>query len=159
MNKVTLIGRLTEDPKLVESAKGGFVRFTLVTNEKGYTTKNGTVVEDTADFHNCICFGGSATYLARYGVKGSMTVVDGKITHGQYQNKENVTVYTTTISANEVQVLFPPKQQGSTYDVNQSKSSQNSYQQKPVSNNSNVRNNVEPVAPPRQNGNTNDLPF
>ena len=102
MNNVAPIGRLTKDPELfyTQNTQTAVARFTLAVDR---LVKSGE--EKKADFPRIIVFGKQAENCGKYLKKGSLICVLGRIQTGSYQNKNNVTVYTTDIVANRVQFL------------------------------------------------------
>lgn len=102
MNNVVLIGRLTKDPELsyTQNTQTAVARFTLAVDR---VVKSGE--EKKADFPRIIVFGKQAENCSKYLKKGSLICVLGRIQTGSYQNKNNITVYTTDIVANRVQFL------------------------------------------------------
>lgn len=101
MNKVHIIGRLTRDPE-VRYAQGdnatATARFTLAVDRK--FKKDG---QQDADFIGCVAFGKIAEHVERYYKQGMKMVLSGRITTGNYTNKDGVKVYTTDIVAEEVE--------------------------------------------------------
>ena len=102
MNNVVPIGRLTKDPELfyTQNTQTAVARFTLAVDR---LVKSGE--EKKADFPRIIVFGKQAENCGKYLKKRSLICVLGRIQTGSYQNKNNVTVYTTDIVANRVQFL------------------------------------------------------
>ena len=100
MNNVVLPGRLVRDPELTylqnekHTAK---TRFTLAVNREGQ--------RDVADFVPIIVFGKQAENCNQYLGKGSLVAVNGRIQTGSYKNKDEQTVYTTDVFANDVEFL------------------------------------------------------
>lgn len=103
MNKVTLAGRLTNDPIIRTIGESICANFTIAVNRK--FKKDG---EQTADFINCKAWSnkgnGPATFIEKYFHKGDGIVVSGRIETGSYQ-KDGKNVYTTDIVIEEVE--FP----------------------------------------------------
>lgn len=97
MNNVVLIGRLTKDPEVAytQNSHTALARFALAVDR---VVKSGE--EKKADFPRIIVFGKQAENCGKYLKKGSLICVLGRIQTGSYQNKNNVTVYTTDIVAN-----------------------------------------------------------
>ena len=55
LNKVILIGNVGKDPDVKYFDNGNCVaNLTLATNERGYTTSNGTQVPERTDWHNIV---------------------------------------------------------------------------------------------------------
>ena len=61
--------------------------------------------KEGANFINCQVWGKSAEYLTKYGIKGSIVVVDGTIETNNYQDKEGKTVYKTYVLANQIKLI------------------------------------------------------
>ena len=78
VNKVTLIGRLGQDPEVKALNSGTTVtKFSLATSEK-YKDRNGERQEDT-EWHNVVAWGKLAEICGQYLQKGSLIYVEGKI--------------------------------------------------------------------------------
>lgn len=96
MNRVILIGRLTQDPN-VRTATGGsdlvVARYTLAV-DRGVARQGN---QPTADFITCVAFGKNGEFAEKYLKKGVKIAVEGHIQTGSYKNKEGQTVYTTEI--------------------------------------------------------------
>lgn len=101
MNSVVLIGRLTKDPQVRNTANGMAVAsFTLAVDRP---TKSGE--KRQADFPRIIAFGKTAETCGKYLSKGRQIAVSGQIRTGSYQNQNGDTIYTTDIVANRIEFL------------------------------------------------------
>ena len=101
MNKLFLIGNLTRDPEMSETATGvAFCRLGIAVN-RPYQGSDG---ERATDFFNITGWRGQAENCARYLKKGSKAAVSGSIQTRNYEN-EGRRVYVTEIAADEVQFL------------------------------------------------------
>lgn len=89
MNKVFLIGRLTRDVDSKAAGETSVARITVAVDRK--YKKDGQV---EADFINCVAFGKTADFIAKYFSKGSKIVIEGRWQTGSYTNKEGQKVYT-----------------------------------------------------------------
>jgi len=76
VNKVILLGRLTDDPVTKPVGDTNVTEFTLVTNKR-YTTKAGEKKED-AEFHNVVAWGKMGETIAQYKKKGEELYVEGE---------------------------------------------------------------------------------
>ena len=85
LNKVILVGRLTQDPELKQTDKGIEVtRFGVAVN----TAQNKT------DFFDVVAWRQTATFICRYFKKGDGICVDGYLSSRSYEkNGEKRTVY------------------------------------------------------------------
>ena len=99
MNRVVLVGRLVRDPDVRALNDGKTVSKFTVAVDRRFKNKNG---EKEADFIPVVVFGKPAEFVAEYVKKGNMVSVAGRITTGSYDNKEGKKVYTTEITADEV---------------------------------------------------------
>lgn len=102
LNRVILMGRLTRDPDLRETAQGlRIARFTVVVDRY---SKSG----DKADFISCTAFGQKAEFIERYFGKGRMIALEGSLKTGSYE-KDGATVYTTEVWVDQVSFTGEPK--------------------------------------------------
>ena len=111
MNRVCLVGRLTKEPDMRISPSGTNVtRFSIAVNR---TRK--VEGQPDADFINCVAFGKSAEFIAKYLQKGYLVSVDGRIQTGSYENEKGQRIYTTDVLCDSVQNLT--QKQDGTKDV------------------------------------------
>ena len=104
MNKVILMGRLTNEPELRQTQNGTMVvKFGLAVKRR--------FSNDQADFLNCSAWGKTAEFVSKYFHKGNMIALSGRIETGSYQ-KDGQTVYTTGIVAEEVYFTGEKVEQG-----------------------------------------------
>lgn len=94
MNKVILMGRLTRDPEVRESANGKVARYTLAIDRRGRD-------KDKADYPQIVCFGHSAEFAEQYLCKGKKIAVVGRIQTSRFVSKDGITVYTTDVVAED----------------------------------------------------------
>lgn len=106
-SKTILLGNLGKDPEVREFDGGKVVSFTLATTERGYTKQNGTQVPEHTDWHNCVCFGKTADFVASYVRKGSKVFVEGKIRYRSYQDQNGATKWVTEIIVDRLDNLTP----------------------------------------------------
>lgn len=104
MNKVILMGRLTNEPELRQTPNGTMVvKFGLAVRRR--------VANDQTDFLNCSAWRKTAEFVSKYFHKGNMIALSGRIETGSYQ-KDGQTVYTTGIVAEEVYFTGEKVEQG-----------------------------------------------
>ena len=99
MNKVILMGRLTKNPEIKYAGKENdmaVARYTLAVNRR-YKREG----EQEADFISCVTFGKSAEFAQKYLRKGIRIVVSGRISTGNYKDKDGKTIYTTDVIVEE----------------------------------------------------------
>ena len=99
MNKVILMGRLTKNPEIKYAGKDNdmaVARYTLAVNRR--YKRDG---EQEADFISCVTFGKSAEFVQKYLHKGTRIVIGGRISTGNYKDKDGKTIYTTDVIVEE----------------------------------------------------------
>ena len=103
-NRVQLIGRLGADPevKAFESNKK-MARLNLATNDV-YQNAKGERVE-TTEWHNIVAWGKMADRAEEYLLKGMEVLVEGKLTHRQYTDKEGTKRYITEVEASDLVLM------------------------------------------------------
>ncbi len=114
MNNVNLLGRLTSDPELRNTASGIAVcRFTIAVNRR---FKNQQTGEYEADFISCQAWKATAEHICRFWKKGDMICLSGNLRTGSYQDKNHpdVTHYTTDVVVDNVDFCGGGKKQDST---------------------------------------------
>ena len=95
INNVVLTGRVTKDIELKVTPTGKSVcSFSLAVNRK--FVQDG---ERQADFINCQLWGKSAETLEKYGKKGMLIGVEGRLQTRNYINQQGQTVYVTEVVA------------------------------------------------------------
>ncbi|TPV34770.1 single-stranded DNA-binding protein [Paucihalobacter ruber] len=103
-NKVQLIGRLGQDPEIINFADGNkMAKFSLATDDS-YKDKNGAKVERT-DWHNVVVKGGLVNIVENYVNKGKEVAIEGKLTTRSYETKEGEKRYVTEVICNELLLL------------------------------------------------------
>ncbi len=101
MNKAILVGRLTKDPELRNSGEKSVVKFSIAIN-RNYKNERG---EYDADFINCIAFGKTSEFIAKYFQKGNLIGITGRIQTGSYKNRDGVKVYTTDVMVESTEFI------------------------------------------------------
>ncbi len=103
-NQVQLIGRLGADPEMKEFSNGNSkVSMNIATSET-YKNKAGDQITDT-QWHNVIAWNGTGKYIKNYISKGTEIIIQGKLTHNSYEDKNGITRYITEIVADQVMIL------------------------------------------------------
>ncbi len=109
MNKVFLIGNLTRDPELTETAGGiKICRFSVAVN-RNYSGSDG---ERKTDFFNCVAWRGLGETVARFAKKGNKVAVSGSIELRNYEDSQGVRRTGIDIVAQDVEFLTPRGQSG-----------------------------------------------
>lgn len=109
MNKVILIGRLTQDPEMRHTQSGiAMTRFTLAV-DRPYTNQQG---EREADFIDIVTWRKLAEICANNLGKGRLVAVDGRLQVRSYDDRQGVRRKAAEIVANEVKFLDWPRDSG-----------------------------------------------
>jgi len=103
-NKVQLIGRLGQDPEIVEFDDGNkLAKFSMATDDS-YKDKKGEKVERTY-WHNVVVRGGLVNVVENYVSKGQEIAIEGKLTNRTYDDKDGNKKYMTEVFCNELLLL------------------------------------------------------
>jgi single-strand DNA-binding protein len=106
VNVCTFIGRLGSDPRVATTEQGVKVAmFNIACDEKGYTTKDGRVVEKRTEWVPVVLWRGLAEVAEKYLKKGDLVYIQGKFRTRQYENKEGQRLYATEVYAEEMNML------------------------------------------------------
>ena len=115
MNKVFLIGNLTRDPELTETAGGvSICRFAIAVN-RSYSGSDG---ERKTDFFNITAWRGLGETVARYAKKGNKVAIAGTIELRNYEDAQGAKRTAVDIIAQDVEFLTPRNSgEGSGYEA------------------------------------------
>jgi len=103
MNKVCLIGRLTKQPELRITQNGTSVTtFTLAVDRRGNDQKQ-------ADFLDCVAFSGTAEVVCKYGDKGRLVAVEGRLQTRSYETRDGQKRKVVEVVTESVQFLDSKK--------------------------------------------------
>ena len=116
MNKVFLIGNLTRDPELSETAGGVPVCHFSIAVNRNYSSQDG---ERQTDFFNCTAWRAMAESIARYTKKGKKVAVVGSIQLRNYEDNQGVKRTAVDIIAQDVEFLSPRENDDSFDDVSE----------------------------------------
>ena len=106
LNKVMLIGRLTNDPELRQTASGQNVAsFGFATGRKWKDSMTGEMKEQT-EFHNVVAWGKLAETLNSYAKKGKQLYIEGRLQTRSWDDKESgAKRYKTEVVAENIILL------------------------------------------------------
>ena len=102
MNDIKILGRLAQDPKAAQSAKGRpYAWFTVAVSRRND--------KDNADFIRCVAFDGQAEAISRYCAKGRQVLVEGRLQVSQSKDdKTGESRYHHTVVASSTHFLHDP---------------------------------------------------
>lgn len=102
MNKVFLIGNLTRDPELSNTASGvSLCRFSIAVS-RPYTQGDG---ERKTDFFNCTAWRGLAENVAKYCKKGNKVAIEGSVQIRTYEDNNGQQRTAVDVICNNVEFL------------------------------------------------------
>lgn len=104
LNKVFLIGRLTQDPEVKTTPSGQMVcNFGLATN-RVWTDRGTNEKKEKTEFHNIILWRRLAEVASQYLKKGSLVLIEGRIQTRSWQDASGAKKYKTEIIAENIQL-------------------------------------------------------
>lgn len=107
-NQAVILGRLTKDPELRNTASGQSVTsFSIATNRR-WTGKDGQQQEDV-EFHNIVAWGKLAEICAQILYKGRQALVSGRLQTRSWEGQDGIKRFTTEIVADQVSAIGPSK--------------------------------------------------
>jgi single-strand DNA-binding protein len=98
MNKVTIIGNLAADPKMINTDNSQLAKYRVITSIK-WKDDNGNSQEKTEGI-NIVTFGKAAENIKNHIKKGSKVLVEGKIQTKKRKDKNGNTLYSTEVISN-----------------------------------------------------------
>lgn len=109
MNKVILVGNLTRDPELTETANGIAVCRFAIAVSRDYANADGN---RETDFFNITVWRGRAENCGKYLKKGNKVAIVGSLQTRSYEDKDGIKRNVTDVIASEVEFLTPKGSQG-----------------------------------------------
>ena len=102
INKVELLGRLGQNPKIMICGDSQVAKFSIATNER-FKDRNGTLKEETT-WHNVSVWASRNTDDFKLLKKGVLVYVVGKIRNVKYQNAEGEDRYYSEVTATKMKI-------------------------------------------------------
>ena len=94
LNKAFVLGNLTRDPELRQTASGQAVcSFGIATNR--YYTNSVGQKQEQAEFHNIVTWGRQAEIASQYLKKGSLVLIEGRLQTRSWQDQQGTKKYRT----------------------------------------------------------------
>ena len=104
LNKVMLIGNLTQDPEASRTPSGTAVSTLRLAVNESFQNKAGEKVEKTI-FLDVVFWDRQAETCSQYLAKGSLVFVEGRLSTRKYQDQQGQGRYVTEIQGQRVQFL------------------------------------------------------
>ena len=103
-NKVILIGNMTADPELKQTASGiSGCSFSIAVNRRFSKNEQG----QTVDFINIVAWRQSADFVCRYFKKGNPILICGQLQTRTWTDNQGQKRYATEVVADEVSFVAP----------------------------------------------------
>jgi len=96
INKVILIGNLTRDPELRQTANGQNVTTFGVATNREWMTKEGER-KNSAEFHECVSWAKLAEICEQYLTKGNLVYVEGYLKTRSWDTPEGIKKFKTEV--------------------------------------------------------------
>ncbi len=107
-NKVILIGNMTADPELKQTAGGISVcSFSIAVNRRFAKSEQG---QQNVDFINIVTWRQQAEFVARYFKKGNPILICGQLQTRSWSDPQGQKRYATEVVADEVSFVVPASQ-------------------------------------------------
>jgi len=96
LNRVTILGRLTQDPEVKTTPSGQSVTTVSVATNRRWNDKTGNAQEQT-EFHNCVLWGKLADIAGQYLNKGKQVYMEGRLQTRNWTAQDGTKRYRTEI--------------------------------------------------------------
>lgn len=96
LNKVILIGNLTQDPELRSMPNGNSVTSFGVATNRTWTDQSGTR-QESVEYHNVVAYGKQADIISQYLRKGSLMSIEGRLQTRSWDGQDGQKRYKTEI--------------------------------------------------------------
>lgn len=106
-NKVILIGNLTADPELKQTASGVSVSSFAIAVNRRFKSENG---QQECDFISIVAWRQQAEFVCRYFKKGTPILVCGQLQTRSWTDNQGNKRYATEVVAEEVSFVAPASQ-------------------------------------------------
>ena len=104
LNKVTLIGRLGQDPEIRYTPSGSAVASVTIATNEYWTDKQGEKQERT-EWHSLVLWGKLADLAQSYLKKGSQVYVEGRLQTRDWEDQQGQKHYKTEVVVTTMQFL------------------------------------------------------
>lgn len=117
LNCVAIMGRMTSDPEIRHTQNQVAVTTFRLAVDRDFKDK--ATGERSADFLPVVCWRGLAEYIGRYGSKGRMVGVTGRIQVRDFTDSSGVKKVITEIMADNVYFTDAPKKKDPFFPVDE----------------------------------------
>ena len=103
LNKIFLIGRLTQDPETRSTQTGQNVTTLRMATNRVWNDKSGQK-QEAVEYHTVVAWARLGDIAAQYLKKGGLVLIEGRVQTRSWLDKENNKRYTTEIVAESLQL-------------------------------------------------------
>lgn len=104
LNKVLLIGRLTQDPETRATPGGQTVTTIRMATNRTWTNQTSGQKQESTEFHTVVAWGRLAEIASQYLKRGGLALIEGRLQTRTWTGKDTVKRYTTEIVAENLQL-------------------------------------------------------
>jgi single-strand DNA-binding protein len=104
VNKVILLGRLGRDPELRYTPSGAAVASFSIATDLAWKDQEGNQKQQT-EWHRIVAWRKTAEIASNYLKKGSQVYIEGRLQTRSWNDKNNVTRYTTEVVAENLVLI------------------------------------------------------
>ena len=104
LNKVLLIGRLTQDPETRATPGGQTVATIRMATNRNWTNQTTGQKQESTEFHTVVAWGRLAEIASQYLKRGGLVLIEGRLQTRTWTGKDTVKRYTTEIVAENLQL-------------------------------------------------------
>jgi single-strand DNA-binding protein len=105
VNKVIVLGNLGQDPETRYTGSGTAVTTLSIATSEAWTDKQSGEKQERTEWHRVKLFGKLAEVAGEYLKKGRQVYIEGSLRTDKYTDRDGIERYTTSIMANEMQML------------------------------------------------------
>jgi len=103
LNKAIIIGNLTQDPEVRQTATGQSVASFAVATNRVWKDNQGQK-QTQAEFHNIVAWGRLSEIVGQYLTRGGLVMVEGRIQTRNWTDQQGVKHWKTEIIAENIQL-------------------------------------------------------
>jgi single-strand DNA-binding protein len=104
LNKVLLIGRLTQDPETRATPGGQTVATIRMATNRNWTNQTTGQKQESTEFHTVVAWGRLAEIASQYLKRGGLVLIEGRLQTRNWIGKDSVKRYSTEVVAENLQL-------------------------------------------------------
>lgn len=104
LNKVFLIGRMTQDPEVRSTPSGQTVGTLRIATNRVWNNQQSGQKQESTEFHTVVAWGRLAEIASQYLKRGGLVMIEGRLQTRSWTGTDNVKRYATEIVAENLQL-------------------------------------------------------